>query len=204
MKMGLIAGFATAAAMFAATPAAAQVTFTGSTAGCFGGACAPVAGNSVIGGLTFSSGTFNQTTDNTGFLALGGTSDGLGTFTLTGASFNYNATPFNLLVSFTAPTGTAPGNSLFTTLLTGSVTGNNSGGVFVDFDNAMRNFTSSAGPFSFAINDVSISSNSATQIISGRIQAAVPEPGTWAMMLVGFGAIGYSMRRRRKTILQIA
>jgi hypothetical protein len=26
--------------------------------------------------------------------------------------------------------------------------------------------------------------------------AAVPEPATWAMMLVGFGGIGYSMRRR--------
>lgn len=28
--------------------------------------------------------------------------------------------------------------------------------------------------------------------------SAVPEPGTWAMMLLGFGAIGYSMRRRRR------
>lgn len=27
--------------------------------------------------------------------------------------------------------------------------------------------------------------------------AAVPEPGTWALMLVGFGAVGFSMRRRR-------
>ena len=27
---------------------------------------------------------------------------------------------------------------------------------------------------------------------------AVPEPGTWAMMLFGFGAIGSSMRRRRR------
>lgn len=27
--------------------------------------------------------------------------------------------------------------------------------------------------------------------------AGVPEPATWAMMLVGFGAIGFSMRRRR-------
>jgi len=26
---------------------------------------------------------------------------------------------------------------------------------------------------------------------------AVPEPSTWAMMLIGFGAIGYAMRRRR-------
>lgn len=30
------------------------------------------------------------------------------------------------------------------------------------------------------------------------IQSAVAEPSTWAMMLLGFGGIGYSMRRRRK------
>ena len=36
--------------------------------------------------------------------------------------------------------------------------------------------------------------------------AAVPEPATWAMMLVGFGGIGMTMRRRRKDgrLLQIA
>jgi hypothetical protein len=28
---------------------------------------------------------------------------------------------------------------------------------------------------------------------------AIPEPGTWAMMLMGFGAVGYSMRRRKLT-----
>lgn len=28
--------------------------------------------------------------------------------------------------------------------------------------------------------------------------AAVPEPGTWAMMLLGYGGIGASMRRRRQ------
>lgn len=33
----------------------------------------------------------------------------------------------------------------------------------------------------------------------------VPEPATWAMMIMGFGAVGYSIRRRRKTKLaQIA
>jgi hypothetical protein len=29
---------------------------------------------------------------------------------------------------------------------------------------------------------------------------AVPEPATWGMMLLGFGAIGASMRRKRKPI----
>jgi hypothetical protein len=36
---------------------------------------------------------------------------------------------------------------------------------------------------------------------SGNINfaaAAVPEPATWAMMLFGFGAVGYSMRSRRR------
>ena len=30
---------------------------------------------------------------------------------------------------------------------------------------------------------------------------AVPEPGTWAMMLLGFGATGFAMRRRRKPVM---
>lgn len=35
--------------------------------------------------------------------------------------------------------------------------------------------------------------------------SAVPEPGTWAMMLVGFGAVGFAMRRRApKALTQIA
>lgn len=37
----------------------------------------------------------------------------------------------------------------------------------------------------------------ATLTITRAAVAAVPEPGTWAMMLLGFGAIGASMRRRR-------
>ena len=47
------------------------------------------------------------------------------------------------------------------------------------------------------------------QLRLGDVSAAVspvPEPRTWAMMLLGFGAVGFSMRRRRRTdnLLQAA
>jgi hypothetical protein len=35
--------------------------------------------------------------------------------------------------------------------------------------------------------------------IRGQLLNAVPEPATWTMMLLGFGAIGATMRRRRVT-----
>ena len=74
---------------------------------------------------------------------------------------------------------------------------------------------------SFAINDVPVLSGVLNTIsVSGFSRglgsyggnatfipaAAVPEPGTWAMMLLGFGAIGFSMRRRRQSApaLQVA
>jgi len=35
----------------------------------------------------------------------------------------------------------------------------------------------------------------------GTPRSVVPEPATWAMMLLGFGAAGYALRRRRKVLL---
>lgn len=35
-------------------------------------------------------------------------------------------------------------------------------------------------------------------IVRATVLGAVPEPTTWAMMLMGFAGVGYSMRRRRR------
>ena len=40
--------------------------------------------------------------------------------------------------------------------------------------------------------------------VAFQAQSAVPEPATWGMMLLGFGAVGFSMRRRRPSLLQAA
>ncbi len=32
------------------------------------------------------------------------------------------------------------------------------------------------------------------------VRGAVPEPSTWAMMLMGFGGVGFSMRKRRRSV----
>jgi hypothetical protein len=39
----------------------------------------------------------------------------------------------------------------------------------------------------------------ATLTITRADAGAVPEPGTWAMMLLGFGGMGVAMRRRRRS-----
>lgn len=67
----------------------------------------------------------------------------------------------------------------------------------------------SVSNFSFAdsgISRVTISGNSDFAVDTISFNSAVPEPATWAMMLMGFGAMGAAMRRQRKTktLMQIA
>jgi hypothetical protein len=42
----------------------------------------------------------------------------------------------------------------------------------------------------------------ASGTLTGNVTiSAVPEAGTWALMLLGFGAIGLTIRRRRRPVL---
>jgi hypothetical protein len=80
------------------------------------------------------------------------------------------------------------------------------GGQVFNFSNTLGN---GGNFFGFqGIDNQTISTVSAT-LVGGGVQdfrqirldgfaaaSAVPEPATWAMMLIGFGAVGFSMRRR--------
>ncbi len=48
-----------------------------------------------------------------------------------------------------------------------------------------------------AINDINVASGNDFALDNLSFASAVPEPGTWAMLFLGFGAIGLMMRRRQ-------
>ena len=78
-------------------------------------------------------------------------------------------------------------------------------GVFVPNESARGSFTGNTFWLGYDDQITNTDDNHDDFIVRVRVNAPVPEPATWAMMLVGFGAVGYGMRRRtRKVALQAA
>jgi len=204
-----------AAALTAASAANAGVTFSGSTMGCFeapaGSGCvvAPTATDNST--LNFTSGTFTQTTNASGFAGIGGTINNFGTITLFPSLYDYSNDAFDLLISFTSPPGTSSGS--FTADLLGSLTSDGVGGLQITFLNPTQYLSDGVGgTYELHVNNLAFSGSlpagqlSFTQDINGYIIAGVPEPATWAMMLLGFAGIGFAMRRQRgkQVLAQVA
>ena len=202
------AGAAALAFLVGAARAEAQETlFSGTTAGAFNGG-APV-GTTTLAGLTFDQSVFSGTTANS-FIAFGGDPgtgpgasnvDNFGSFTLLGMDNTFTGTTFNLLITFSQPTGMEGSQTAnVSATLIGTVTSTGDGGVFVDFLNSRQVFifTNETGTHSFdlVVNDVSVNPG-LTASVTGHMTTA-PEPVTMALFATGLAGMA-AARRRRKT-----
>jgi hypothetical protein len=186
-----------------AAPASAAV-FQGSASGCFGSNCSfsTVAND---GTLLFTGGNFAPTPINsTGSLTLG-------SFSVSNFAFNdLDNDLFRLRVSFTQPGGTSPTSQIFTAELDGNI-GFFGGNLVIDFNNTPQVFTFNGGSFKLTVQDVQLDTNflrffdTASLVGSVTVTAAVPEPSTWAMLILGFMGVGFvAYRRKREAPLSLA
>jgi hypothetical protein len=199
MKFSGLLGAAALALSFAAAPAEASVLFTGSTEGCFGAGCSTFSTTATDNPkLTFASGSFSGSTDNT-------LSVNLGTFSLGTGTHTYTGDDFTLEVLFSVPAGVSPNgtSSTFDATVSGQVQQGQNGNVSVNFDNTAHSYSWAGGTFTLAVDDVSPFSVGHSNSITGEIVltsvSAVPEPGTWAMMLIGFCGLGFLTYRKQLT-----
>lgn len=197
MKLNLVL-HAAAFALIVGSTASHAATVTYDTNGCFGGSCTP--------SLTTTSHNLKFTgLDNANFTLPApnvATEISLGSFSLRNTGpFNpyaFLGDTLNLEVIFGSPISTTVTP---TALVTGVITAIG-GLVYVDFNPQQFNF--GGGTLKLDIHDVllttSLFNRTDTDPLTGTIiiSSAVPEPSTWAMMILGFAGLGFLAHRRRR------
>ena len=198
MKTKLLSSLAVAAAALVAAPASAQVVgynTAGSSFLCNGTVGCVAAANTVtIGGMTLTFGSASGIVTAPSNITLGTvTTSGDGNATLDGITLDL------LVNSLPGGSGALPGGDIIGTLtgtssnaqITWSAGGVNLGGFL---------YTVTNSPLALVPPSVTGPAGPGATSIQGYV-AAVPEPATWGMMLLGFGAMGMAMRRRRRPVL---
>jgi hypothetical protein len=193
------------AAALASSPSQATV-FTYTTSGCFAvsnctnfttSASEPGQGLNFVG--------IGLPGDTTSSLALD-----LGSMTLENTfTDNPQGNIFDLQVAFSSP---GDGSNSFVAKLTGSITksvkngSQPAGTITVDFG-AGQPISYDGGSFTLTVDDLVINAGSTSGELAGQISnvvtgvAAVPEPSTWAMMLLGFAGIGFMAYRSKNNVV---
>lgn len=88
---------------------------------------------------------------------------------------------------------------------TGNVLSNPSNFSSLTAFSILAGFNGGINTLDFVVTDQGAPTALRVDNLSGRAQAitgAIPEPSTWAMMLLGFGAIGLGFRKNRRATLQ--
>lgn len=190
MKIIRILGLVAVTALVSA-PAKATV-FTFATSGCFGAGCstyttAPT--DPGAGSLQFH-GTAGTTTPNVSLP----TTILLGDFTLKGSSQNYNSQTFVLDVKFSNPLSSP---DIFDATLQGTYHGEENGTVTITFG-LPEYFGAVGGPEYelLIVSPLNIKGDNNHYNLDAVI-TAVPEPSTWAMIILGFASIGFVSYRRK-------
>lgn len=187
MKKFLMGAMVAAAAIVAASPASAAtgIACKNSDISPTASACAGfVLGNAIGGAATDP--TNAQLLAQLGYF---GSLDGIETLSdLAGAT----SIDLNTLLIGTTIIGVHYGN--------GSGAPGGQGGMGDGPDTAFYKFDAGVGLDKFTLN---YGASSTVRLY--QTGGAVPEPGTWAMMLLGFGAVGFGLRRRStEKLLQLA
>ncbi|MFT3976389.1 MAG: PEPxxWA-CTERM sorting domain-containing protein [Sphingomonas bacterium] len=182
-KLMLAAALSATSTIAMATPASAAILFTLDNAEFFGG-----------GTLT---GTFTTNDDFTTLLGMNITASGGHN---SWANYDYAATSFtlsNVNMPITGPGGIGSAQNITVNM--------NGEQLKLDFvtpvpiNGSLLSMTSAQTQGNNHLRWLASGSVTATPIA-----AAVPEPATWALMIVGFGMVGAAMRRRSKTSVRFA